>query len=122
LEFHISSIYELSISPSDQGNPNWRRSIIVNSSQICGIGLSVPAIGNYSLLYKSLSSLETGHLFLDSIYSFSAVADNNTFYPHPDFVARNDFPPTNGPQINLGEVRAATAIGSIGLLSIWCCV
>jgi hypothetical protein len=122
LAIPISSIYKLSIAPSDRGTSNFSRSIIINSSRIRGIGFSVPAIGDYSLLYESLSSFETGYLVHHWIYSFSAVAGNDTFYPYAAFVADNDFPPADAPETNPGGIRTAALVGTIGLLFVWYCV
>jgi hypothetical protein len=48
LQFVYPSMYKLFISPSDERNLTFTRSLTTNSSEIHGIGFSVPSIGNYS--------------------------------------------------------------------------
>jgi hypothetical protein len=74
------SIYKFYISPSDQTNPDCSRSFTIDSSQIRGIGFSVPSVGDYTISYRSLSTLDTGYLVHNSINTFSALFDNDNFY------------------------------------------
>jgi hypothetical protein len=80
LEFDFPSIYELYISLSDRPNSNCNRSFTINSSHIRGIAFSVPSLGNYSISYAASLPRQSGYLFHDSINTFAALFDNDTFY------------------------------------------
>jgi hypothetical protein len=86
LEFPVPSIYELYISRSDEANPNCNASFTIDSSQIRGIGFSAPSLGGYTISYSILSTLETGYLVHDSIDTFYALFDNDTFYSQATLV------------------------------------
>jgi hypothetical protein len=90
LQFNFSSIYQLYISRSDEINYDCNRSFIINSSNIRGIAFSVPSLGNYSISYATLSPRQSGYLFHDSINTFAALFDNDTFHSKADLVQAND--------------------------------
>jgi hypothetical protein len=85
LEFPISSIYELYVTPSGEAIPNCTTSFRIDSSQIRGIGFSVPSPGHYTISYTSLSTLETGYLIHDSIDTFEPISGRDSFYSSATF-------------------------------------
>jgi hypothetical protein len=80
IDFLFPSIYELHISPSNQTITDFSRFFTLNSSEVRGLAFSVPSLGNYTISYRSRSPVETGYLIHDSMNSFAALANNDTFY------------------------------------------
>jgi hypothetical protein len=122
LEFPFPSIYKLYVC---------NRSFTIDSSQVRGIGFSVPSLGNYSLLYESSSPFTTGALVHDSVDSFAALAHSDTFYSSANFVPNQNsaishdglpcpFATLSAPaqQLSTGVVIAIVVIGIVVVLCL----
>jgi hypothetical protein len=53
--------------------------VTIDSSEVRGLAFSAPPLRNYIIAYRSRSPVETGYIIHDSLNSFAALADNDTF-------------------------------------------